>query len=135
MSLAASPRFLRTVFLADAASCAGTALLQLAAAGTLAGLLGLPLQLLVASGLFLIPCTALAGWIALQQPLPRAAAWVMVAGNWAWVAGCVALLVEGVATTAWGRAYLGVQAVAVAVLAELQWMGLRRTAAGRPAAA
>jgi hypothetical protein len=42
MSIFASPRFLRYVLLADAASGAATALLQLTAGAALASLLGLP---------------------------------------------------------------------------------------------
>lgn len=127
MSIFASPRFLRTVLWADAASGAGTALLQLTAAGALASLLGLPAQLLVASGLVLLVYVAGAAYLANCDPVPRGPVWALIVGNWAWVAGCVALLVAGAASTAPGQAYLVVQAVAVAALAELQWMGLRRT--------
>ena len=56
----------------------------------------------------------------------------LVVGNFAWVAACGVLLFHGaVSPTPLGQAYLVVQAVAVLVLAELQWMALRRT---RPAA-
>ena len=53
-------------------------------------------------------------------------------GNFAWVGACLVLLFGGaVSPTPLGQAYLVVQAVAVVVLAELQWMALRRL---RPAA-
>ena len=49
--------------------------------------------------------------------------------NSAWVAGSLALLVSGaVSPTMLGYAFVLVQAVAVGVLAELQWIGLRREA-------
>lgn len=126
MSIFASPRFLRYVLLADAASGAATALLQLTAGAALASLLGLPQGLLVASGLLLLAYVALASYLANCEPVPRAPTWLLIAGNWAWVVACVGLLVAGSATTVYGQAYLVVQAVAVAALAELQWMGLHR---------
>ena len=127
MSIFASPRFLRSVLWADAASGAATALLQLTAGGALASLLGLPAGLLVASGLALLVYVAGAAYLASCEPVPRGPVWALVLGNWAWVAGCLALLFTGAAGTTLGQAYLVVQAVAVAALAELQWMGLRRT--------
>jgi hypothetical protein len=127
MSIFASPRFLRSVLWADAASGAGTALLQLTASGALASLLGLPSGLLMASGLALLVYVAGAAYLANCDPVPRGPVWALVIGNWAWVAGCVALLLSGAAGTALGHAYLVVQSVAVAALAELQWMALRRT--------
>jgi hypothetical protein len=127
MSIFASPRFLRSVLWADAASGAATALLQLTAANALAALLGLSSGLLVASGLALVVYVAGAAYLASCNPVPRGPVWALIIGNWAWVAGCVALLMTGAAGTAPGQAYLAVQAIAVAVLAELQWMSLRRT--------
>jgi hypothetical protein len=126
MSIFTSPRFLRTVLLADAASGAATSLLQLTAAGALASLLGLPSGLLVASGLVLLVYVALAAYLATCEPVPRAPMWALIIGNWVWVLGCLELLFTGAAGTTLGQAYLVIQAVAVAALAELQWMGLRR---------
>jgi hypothetical protein len=51
----------------------------------------------------------------------------LVAGNALWVAGCVDLLLTGAAATALGVAWLVMQALAVGVLAELEWLGLRRS--------
>lgn len=127
MSIFASPRFLRSVLWADAASGAATALLQLTAANALAALLGLSSGLLLASGLALVVYVAGAAYLASCNPVPRGPVWALIIGNWAWVAGCVALLMTGAAGTALGQAYLVVQAIAVALLAELQWMSLRRT--------
>ncbi len=130
MSLIASltsPVGLRRVLWADALSGTGTAVLHLALAGTLSGLLGLPAALLSASGILLLLYVALAGTLALQATPSRALLGALVVGNFAWVAACLALLFGGlVSPTPLGQAYLGVQAVAVLVLAELQWMALRR---------
>lgn len=126
MSIFASPRFLPSVLWADAASGAGTALLHLTAAGALAPLLGLPHGLLVASGLLLLVFVAGAAWLANCDPVPAAGVRLLMAGNWAWVLACVGLLLAGAAGNTWGQAYLVIQALAVAALAELQWLGLRR---------
>lgn len=130
MSLIASltsPVGLRRVLWADALSGTGTAVLHLALAGTLSGLLGLPAALLSASGILLLLYVALAGTLALQAAPSRALLGALVVGNFAWVAACLALLFGGlVSPTPLGQAYLAVQAVAVLVLAELQWMALRR---------
>lgn len=124
----ASPRFLPTVLRIDAASCAATGLLQLAAAPALASLFGLPQPLLAATGGFLLAVCAFA-LVASRTPVRRPLVALMVLGNALWVLGCLGLLLTGVAATGWGQAWLAVQAVAVGVLAELEWMGLRRTPA------
>lgn len=122
-----SPTGLRRVLWADALSGSGTAVLHLALAGSLSTLLSLPGALLSASGILLLLYVVLAGRLALQAAPSRAGLGVLVAGNFAWVAACLALLFGGlVSPTPLGQAYLVVQAVAVLVLAELQWMALRR---------
>jgi hypothetical protein len=126
MSIFASPRFLRHVLMADAASGALTGLMHLTAAGFLSSMLGLPAGLIVGSGLALVLYLAGAAYLAACDPIPRSGVRMLVAANWAWVGGCVLLLATGTATTALGQGYLVVQAVAVTVLAELQWFGLRR---------
>jgi multisubunit Na+/H+ antiporter MnhB subunit len=126
MSLFASPHFLRRVLALDAVAGAGTALLHLLGAGALAPLLGLPHGLVVASGITLIVYVATAAYLASCEPVPRGPVWALIAGNWAWVLACLALLFGGAAGTVYGQAWLVMQAVAVAVLAELEWMGVRR---------
>jgi hypothetical protein len=128
MNVFASPRFLPTVLRVDAASCAATGLLQLVAAPALAAWFGLPQGLLTATGWFLLAVCAFALW-ASRAPIRRPAVWILVLGNAAWVLGCVELLVTGAAATALGQAWLVVQALAVGLLAELEWMGLKRAPA------
>lgn len=129
MSVFASPRFLRNVLIADAASGAATGLLHLVAGGALAQWLGLPSHLLAASGLVLFCYVALAGYLASCDPVPRPLAWTLVVANWAWVVACLALLLGGVIPepSLLGKAYLVIQALAVAALAEVEWACLRRT--------
>jgi hypothetical protein len=131
MSVLSSPNFLRNVLWADAASCLGSGLLQVLLTGVMASMLGLPAALLSSTGLFLLVYAAAVGFIATRRPLPRAVIWLLVVGNLGWALACVEVLISNWATvTVLGTAYVLVQALTVAVLAELQWFGLRRAAAG-----
>lgn len=133
-SVLRSPAFLRRVLWADALSGAATGALQLAVPGLLAHWLGLPEALLLGSGAAIFAFVLLAGFLAKQDVPPRPLLALLVVGNWAWVAGCVALAFAGVlAPSALGVAYLLMQAGVVAVLAELQWMGLRQRRAAEAA--
>ena len=132
MSMFASPRFLRGVLWADAASCLATGALQLAALDALPSLFGLPQLLLLDTGVFLVAYGLLAAWTATRAVPPRGWVALFAAGNLAWAIGCgvaVALLQP----TALGIAWIAMQAAAVLVLADLQWMGLRHGAAPRAA--
>jgi len=132
MSMFASPRFLRGVLWADAASCLATGALQLAALDALPRLFGLPQLLLLDTGVFLVAYGLLAAWTAARPVPPRGWVALFAAGNVAWAIGCgfaVALLQP----TGLGIAWIAVQAAAVLVLADLQWMGLLRGAAPRAA--
>lgn len=65
------------------------------------------------------------GWVALREELSVGGAWVVILGNAGWVAGSVAVVVV-LSPTAIGYAFVLAQAVAVALLAELEYVGLRR---------
>lgn len=119
-------RFLRRVLLVDAATCVATGALLALDAVPLSRLLGLPQGLLFSAGASLFPCAALMLWVALRERLSRAGAWIVVVGNAAWIAGGVALLLAS-APTALGYAFVIAQALAVALLAELEFIGLRRS--------
>ena len=128
MSIVESPKFLRNVLFADAASCLATGALQVAFTQPLAELLNLPALMLQSTGIFLLAYAAVVMLVATRDPIARSLVWIFVAGNLAWAAGCVALLVErAVAPTALGEAWIIAQAVTVVVLAELQWTALRRS--------
>jgi len=87
MSIFASPRFLRLVMWADAASCAATGALQLALQRPLADLTGLPPFLLTATGLFLLAYASAAAWMARREPLPRTLIGLVAVGNLGWALG------------------------------------------------
>lgn len=128
MSIFASPRFLRYVLLADSASCVASGAVQLLFTAVLVQMTGLPSVLLIGTGGFLLAYAALVVFIATREPVPRAWVWLLVAGNLGWAVGCMALLASGaIAPTPLGVAWILAQAATVAVLAELQWTGLRRS--------
>lgn len=124
-----SPNFLRNVLRADALSCVACGVLQVVFTGQMAQLLGLPGALLAYTGGFLLVYAAVVAFVSTRDPLPRALVWVLVAGNLGWAIACGLLLVSGrVAPSMLGTAYVVVQALTVAALAELQFFGLRRSA-------
>ena len=119
--------FLRRVLIADAAASAATGLLMLLAAGPLEQWLAIPGALLRAAGASLIPFAALVAWLALRETVSRAGVWTVIALNVLWVVDSVALLFTGwVQPAMLGYAFVLAQAAAVAVLAELEYVGLRR---------
>lgn len=121
--------FLRRVLLADAVLSSATGALLTFGSGTLSPLLGLPAPLLVVSGLVCLGFAALVGWLGLSSAAPRGLLWFVVAGNALWAIDSVLLLVTGwVDPTLLGIAFVLFQAAVVAVLAELQFVGLRRAA-------
>lgn len=125
--------FLRNVLLADALISGATGLLLVLGAGLVTEVLGLPVTLLRFTGLSLLPFASLVAWLATREALPRAAVWAVIAFNAAWAIDSILLLLSGwVAPTALGLVFTIIQASAVLVLAELQYLGLRRSA---PAAA
>lgn len=127
MSNFASPRFLRNVLWADAATCLATGLLQLAGGTALAQVLGLPQPLLTGTGLFLLAYAAAAAWTATRDPVPRILVGLFAIGNAAWAVGCIAVLATGMLQpSGLGMAWVLFQAATVAVLAELQFTGLRQ---------
>lgn len=124
-----SPDFLRRVLLADAFTCVATGALLAAGAGMLAALFGLPAVLLQEAGLVLFPIAAFIAYVATRKPVSPRMVWAVIAGNVLWVAGSIALLLSGwVSPTALGQAFVVAQAVIVALLAELEFFGLRRSA-------
>ena len=122
--------FLRFALIADAVASGATAALMIAGADLLTGLLGLPVALMREAGLLLVPYVAFVAFVGTRETIARPAVWAIIALNAAWVAGSVGLLMSGlVAPSMLGTVFVIAQAVAVGVLAELQFIGLRRTEA------
>ena len=122
--------FLRRVLVVDAATCVAMGLLLSLGSDLLSPLLGLPRLLLQYSGLSLFPIAAFIAWVATQANLSRLGAWIVIAGNALWVVGSVILLIsDWVFPTLLGHAFVIAQALAVMLLAELEYTGLRRSLA------
>ena len=119
---------LRRALLADAIFSGASAVLLSFGAGALAPLTNLPEPLLRETGLFLILYAALVGWLGTLTAMPKALVKVVIAGNAAWTLASIALLFSGAVTpNIWGEALVAAQAIAVGALAELQYIGLRRS--------
>lgn len=128
-TVAGTSTFLRTVLLADALVSGATGVLMTLAAGVLEPMLQVPAPLLRGAGLALLPYAALVAMLARREVLPRGAVWAVVGCNALWAVDCVALLLTGwIAPNALGVAFILVQAAVVAAFAELQVVGLRRSA-------
>ncbi|HKO71233.1 MAG TPA: hypothetical protein VJV58_09905 [Bradyrhizobium sp.] len=120
--------FLRRAILADAIFSGVSAVLLTFGAGELTPLLDLPEALLRGTGLFLIAYTALVGWLGMGPSMPKPLVAVVIAGNAAWTVASIALLFSGAVTpNLLGESFVAVQAFIVGALAELQFIGLRRS--------
>jgi hypothetical protein len=120
--------FLRRAFLLDTIASGMMALLLTFGAGELAPLLNLPEDLLRETGLVLIAYTALVGWLAARQSMPKALVLIVIAINAAWTVASIALLFSSAVTpNLLGQAFIAGQAIVPGALAELQYIGLRRS--------
>lgn len=120
--------FLRRALQADTIfSGTGAAIFSLGA-GTLAPLFNLPEALVRETGIFLIAYTAYVGWLATRQSFQRILAGIVVVGNALWTLASIALLFSGQITpNLLGAAVVAAQAIATGTLAELQYIGLRKS--------
>ncbi|MFY8134437.1 MAG: hypothetical protein ACOVKS_05510 [Aquimonas sp.] len=112
------------------------AILSLAAAAVvplllepLGATLGLDRVHMIALAGFMFVWAALTGWMAGQAQLPAWSVWLTVCLNLAWAPASLLLPALGLFNpSSMGWAVLIAQALAVLVFAELQWLGLRRSA-------
>jgi hypothetical protein len=112
--------------LLDAAMSGASGLVLAAGAPWLDGLLGAPTALLVPLGLFL---AAYAGGLVLvaRRGAPTPAVLAIVVGNALWVVASVAVVIaDWLTLTTTGTVLALAQAAAVALVADLQALGLRR---------
>ena len=122
--------FLHRALVLDAVASGATALLLIAAAGRIDGLLGLPVALLRGAGFVLMPYVAFVVLVATRARIEAAAVWAIIACNALWTIASFGLLLSGqLAPTGLGIAFVTAQAIVVALLGELQYLGLRRPAA------
>jgi hypothetical protein len=120
--------FLRRAILAYGIFSGASAVLLTFGAGELAPLLNLPEALLRETGLFLVAYAALVGWLGMRPSMPKPLVAIVIAGNAAWTVASIALLFSGaVMPNLLGELFVAVQAIIVGALAELQFIGLRRS--------
>jgi hypothetical protein len=123
-----SSPFLRRVLLADTIFSGAGAVSFTLGAAILANLTELPETLSRETGLVLILYTALVGWLATRSVMPRAWIALVIAINAVWTIASTALLLSGaIHPNMFGEIVVLLQAVATGVLAELQYLGLRRS--------
>jgi len=130
MSIFGTSLFLRRILLADGVISGATGLLMTLGAGALQELLGVPATLLRYAGLSLVPFAILVVYLSRHAVPPRSGVVAVIALNAGWVAASVLLLLAGwVEPNGLGYTFILGQAGAVAVLAEMQYVGLRSSAA------
>lgn len=125
---------LRNLLLVDAGTCVAMGALLIAGSALLADLMALPTALLHYAGIVLIPIAAFMAVVALWVAHSRPAVWLIIAGNGLWVVGS-ALVLAGpwVAPNLLGYAFIGAQALVVALLMTLEHKALYRMGAASPA--
>lgn len=120
--------FLRRALQADAIFSGVSAVLLTLGGPVFAPLLNLPAGLLRETGLFLVAYAAFVGWLGTRATMLRALVMIVIAGNAAWTLASIALLFSGAVTpNLLGEAAIAMQAIVVGALAELQFIGLRRS--------
>lgn len=118
---------LRFVLLADAATCFGFGILLAGGGAFLETLVGLPASLMFYAGIGLFPFGALLAYTALRKSVSKTLVWLIVGLNLLWTIDSLLLVASGYAAlTAFGVAFVVLQALGVAVFALLEFYGLRR---------
>ena len=118
---------LRFALTLDGVATGANGVLYLAGAPLLDGWLGLPTEMLMAVGAFLIAYAALVLRLATRPAMPRAAVVAVIAANVLWaVDSLIALALDWFTPTTVGQVLIAVQAVLVAGLAALQYVGLKQ---------
>jgi hypothetical protein len=119
---------LRRVLTIDAIVSAASGIAMIAFAEVLANLLQLPVDLLSEAGIVLLPFAAFVGFVASRSEPARFAVWAIIGLNILWVADSILLLfTDWVAPNALGYAVVIAQAAGILVLADLEYMGYRRS--------
>jgi hypothetical protein len=130
MSSQQASAFLRRALSLDAVASGATAIVLIAGAAPLEALLGLPSALMRGAGLVLVPYVAFVAFVATRASIEAPAVWAIILSNALWAAASFLALLSGqIAPTPLGIAFVVLQAVVVALLGELQYLGLRRPTA------
>lgn len=136
MNTFAPSLFLRRALLLDAVATAATGLLLAAGSSLLERYTQLPAALCLYAGLGLLPFAAFVAWLGTRPRVAGAAVWAVIVINALWVIESFMLVAgNSVAPNALGQTFVVAQALAVAVFAELEYFGLRRSRAAQLAQA
>ncbi len=120
--------FLRGVLFADAATCAATGLLSIIFSETLGAFLELPAQLLFYAGASLLPFAAFLLFVGKRRRTAAVFVWAIILLNALWTLDSFLILLAGwVVPNAFGYGFVILQAIGVAVLAGLEFLGLKRS--------
>jgi hypothetical protein len=126
----ATSRFLRWVFVADAATCLATGLLMIIGSAFFAEFLGLPAGLLRYAGASLLPFASLLVYLISRESLSPASVWTVIVLNALWTVDSFLVVATGwITPTQLGYAFVTTQALGVAMFAGLEYVGLRKSAA------
>ncbi|HEY9219487.1 MAG TPA: hypothetical protein VIO94_15680 [Phenylobacterium sp.] len=121
---------LRRVLYVDGLGSLASAALLIAAAQPLSEQLSLPQPLLFETGLALVPFALGVLYVASRREIPRPGVVAIIALNIVWCAASLILLASGAtAPNLAGYVVVAVQALGVGLLAELEYLGLRRLSA------
>jgi hypothetical protein len=124
MSLQASSLSPRNVLFLDAATCAVMGIGLTLLPGLVHSITRIPAPLLFYAGLSLLPIAAFMALVAMAGA-PTIGVWLVILGNAGWVIASLALIFgDWIAPNMLGIAFIGVQAIAVAILAALEYSGL-----------
>ena len=120
--------FLRRALLADASLTGVSGIGLLLAAAPLSILFGISSAMLLAAAAIFIPFAALVGWLGTGRRVHRPLVFAAIVLNALWAVDSVLLLfTRWVQPTPFGEFFVIAQAVLVAILAELEFIGLRRS--------
>jgi hypothetical protein len=112
----------------DALLSAATGMAMIIAADLVEPLLNVPAAVMRSAGVLLLPFAGMVFFFSRPLQLTRSRVLLVIALNLVWVAASVLVLVTGwIQPTTVGVAFVLLQAVLVAALAELQFAGLRRS--------
>ena len=119
---------LRFALTLDGVATGANGVIYLAGAPLLDGWLGLPTEMLMAVGAFLIVYAALVLRLATRPAMPRVAVVAVIAANALWaIDSLIALALDWFTPTTVGQVLIAAQAVLVAGLAALQYVGLKQS--------
>ena len=123
-------RFLRLVLFADAATCFASALLMIFGSTVLGNLLEMPPKLFSYAGISLLPFTVGLVYMMSREHLSPAVVWTVIVLNVLWTVDSFLILATGwITPNELGYAFVGAQALAVAMFAGLEYAGLKKSAA------